>query len=227
MNLFFRGPALTGRGIILLDINDEPRTKGCVEKEDIMFVIPTKQLARRIDDKINSTKRVSRKHVEVQEIEHLLEVVDALNQLTEYERSFDGLYLDKVFLPVWVKPLLYPEKVAFGSQWIYPDIVFRSKSEETIHYCETKIRDIGNKVAEAYKKEAVFDSVLGLRPGFQTIDKTHLSVRGQSRESDIEAFVPVPVKDDILPILGDHYFNISSEEVMQHWIDRVFMPFMD
>jgi hypothetical protein len=150
----------------------------------------------------------------------ILKAVEQVNALHELDKSSGGTRLEDLMLPSWVKPLLYPSKVALTNDFNAIDLVERPDKDSSYVYDEAVITKAAYLVSGVVKAKPDMKSVAELRHGVSMLSEVHYSIGNACKQESDELYVPVPLTDKLSALLGD-WSNTTVDKVLTQYFARV------
>lgn len=179
-------------------------------------------IASTIVNKINATKKVSRKYEDVDGIKYVLSVIMKINHLDWTSTSCDDELLDNVMIPSCFSDFVFPSKVALVANSRYPDLRFDMGAYQSVSLDKSKLISIADDIYQLYKSEAQLKSVGELRK-VVCLHDVNFAILLNNKWSVIDngdaPFIPIPLKSEVSPIIGVHAVNESANYVIQTYFD--------
>lgn len=188
-----------------------------------------KQIATRMVERIQDAKKVSRnvtnKDNRLPELEYALELIDCINQEPDYVNSYEGVRFEDIPIPAFLSDFVGPSKVSLKPDTKYPDLrkVHSVDSKVPVDLGKLKrLCDIIDSVMRTDAKPVTIDQLR--RP--KTLDEVRFCVTDNSVEltctdGSSDYFVPVPVVDQVLAIVGNHVANEDANYILGLYLDYI------
>lgn len=202
--------------------NDVPSVDKVKDKFDIVQLVtddPTTHIdyfkvAEQLEVILQNTRKVSKQQHLPEDLKYALKVIDAINNLNEFQRSFDGYRLDEIFIPRFLKDFVAPSRVALKDDSRYPDLrLISTKGFEDVKYNPYRMRRLNDTINGEFRINVSPICISDIRKVVK-LDDIHPGVYvGGSiltiDEGDSKGFIPVLLKDVALDIFG---INILNED---------------
>lgn len=182
-----------------------------------------KQVYNRLLARIQDTKKVSRRLDSLPELDYALQLIDCINQEPEYVKSYDGCRFEDIPLPKFLSDFVQPSKISFKPDAKYVDLKRTHSVSGKVPVDLGKLKTLCDVINSIMKTNSapVFVSELR-RP--KTLDEVRFcvtdgSVEVTSSEGSSDYFVPIPVIDQVLAIIGNHVVNEDANYILNLYLD--------
>lgn len=180
------------------------------------------KIASRLDEVLTDTMKVSKAKHEKDDLVMALEVIDAINNLDEYARSYFGDRIDDIFIPKCLSDFVYPSRVALKDDSRYPDLRYLSDRKEPAVYNHAQMKKLIDNINAEFKVNEPPVYISDLRKPVKLDDVNIMTVSGDGFVTIVDGsskgFIPVLVKDSILDIYGDRIFNEDANYVIERYL---------
>lgn len=179
-------------------------------------------IATEFVNKINCTKKVSRKYESSCDVEYVLQCIMKINSLDWTATSCDGEIFDNIQIPSCFQDFVFPSKVALVANSRYPDLRFDVGDYSSIKIDKSKLIRVADEIYQLFKSDAQLKSISQLRQ-VVTLHDVNFAILMNGEwsvcDSGDSPFVPVPLKSEVSPIIGNHAVNESANYVLQSYFD--------
>lgn len=176
-----------------------------------------------IIDRISAMRKVSRlQKEEFVGVEYVLNLIDSINQLPEYEVSYGGYRFEDIKIPHFLTPFVWPAKVSFKPGTKYVDLR-RVHEVGPVSVDLNSLKTLQDRYNSVLKCDDKAVPVSELRRTL-TIDDVKFSttVDGVERvisDSPDDIFIPVPLVSAVGEIIGHRVFNEDANYVINLFVD--------
>lgn len=182
----------------------------------------TDAITKMVVDALVSQKRVSRvdDKTVTEDVKTILSAVDVVNSLDETAKSINGIPLDLAELPGWVKPFVYPSKVAILPSNFVVDLVNRPKVSQSAFDFDGVIR-ASRRIAGVMRAQDVqMVKVSTMRGDVQLLSAIVPAVDGKTRLANDTYVIPVDLVSAVKAVLGVDYLCEDADTAVEQFIKR-------
>lgn len=211
--------------------NDVPSVDKVKDKFDIVQLVTDDpithidyfKVAEQIEVILQNTRKVSKQQHLPDDLKYALKVIDAINNLNEFQRSFDGYRLDEIFIPKFLKDFVAPSRVALKDDSRYPDLrLINPKGFDDVRYNPYRMRRLNDTINGEFRVNVSPICISDIRKVVK-LDDIHPGVYvGGSiltiDEGDSKGFVPVLLKDVALDIFGINILNEDANVMFNKYL---------
>lgn len=211
--------------------NDVPSVDKVKDKFDIVQLVTDDpnthidyvKVAEQIEVILQNTRKVSKQQHLPDDLKYALKVIDAINNLNEFQRSFDGYRLDEIFIPKFLKDFVAPSRVALKDDSRYPDLrLINPKGSNDVRYNPYRMRRLNDTINGEFRINVSPICISDIRKVVK-LDDIHPGVYvGGSiltiDEGDSKGFVPVLLKDVALDIFGINILNEDANVMFNKYL---------
>lgn len=180
------------------------------------------KIAARLDEVLTDTMKVSKTKHLLEDLVMALKVIDAVNCLDEYARSFNGDRLEDIFIPKCLSDFVYPSRISLKDDSRYPNIKYLPKEDVDAIYNHAEMKRLVDAINAEFKINDSPVYISDLRKPAKLDDVNVMTVSGNGFvtivDGDSKGFIPVLVKDCILDIYGDRIFNEDANFVIEQYL---------
>jgi hypothetical protein len=194
---------------------EDPRKEGSAMVANISNALATDVLVAKVTD--NAISRAQIKPYQVKEsVEAIFEVVNQVNACLSDDTMCGDTLLKEVKLPSWVKPFIYPKKVEIYSSYFATDLVVRPEKDLDFHYDAMRVANAANCMSRLIKTSPTMLTAEELRGAETTLSSINFCVGDDTVETDSDAFIPVPISDEVSAALGE-IWNSTVDKVVRKY----------
>jgi len=211
--------------------NDVPSVDKVKDKFDIVQLVTDDpithidyfKVAEQIEVILQNTRKVSKQQHLPDDLKYALRVIDAINNLNEFQRSFDGYRLDEIFIPKFLRDFVAPSRVALKDDSRYPDLrLINPKGFDDVRYNPYRMRRLNDTINGEFRINVSPICISDIRKVVK-LDDIHPGVYvGGSiltiDEGDSKGFVPVLLKDVALDIFGMNILNEDANVMFNKYL---------
>jgi len=211
--------------------NDVPSVDKVKDKFDIVQLVTDDpithidyfKVAEQIEVILQNTRKVSKQQHLPDDLKYALKVIDAINNLDEFQRSFDGYRLDEIFIPKFLRDFVAPSRVALKDDSRYPDLrLINPKGFDDVRYNPYRMRRLNDTINGEFRINVSPICISDIRKVVK-LDDIHPGVYvGGSiltiDEGDSKGFVPVLLKDVALDIFGINILNEDANVMFNKYL---------
>lgn len=180
------------------------------------------KIALRLDEVLTDTMKVSKSKHLLEDLVMAIKVINAINNLDEYARSYYGNRFDDIFIPKCLSDFVYPSRVSLKDDSRYPDLRYISKDESDAVYNHAQMKRLVDAINAEFKMNESPVYISDLRKPVKLDDINIMVSSGNGFVTIVDGsskgFIPVLVKDVILDIYGDRIFNEDANYVIEHYL---------
>lgn len=149
----------------------------------------------------------------------IFKTIEQVNALSELEKNCGGTRLEDLMLPSWSAPFILPSKVALNSEFWAKDLVERPVKDSAFIYNEAEVTKAAYDVGNVVKAKPNMVSASELRSSVKMLSEVSYCIGNNTRQSDHEIFVPVPLTDKLSALLGD-WSNTTVDKMLELYFSR-------
>jgi hypothetical protein len=180
------------------------------------------KIASRLNEVLNDTMKVSKPKHDKDDLVMALEVIDTINNLDEYARSYFGDRFDDVFIPKCLSDFVYPSRVSLKDDSRYPDLRYLYDRKEPGIYNHARMKKLIDNINAEFKINEPPVYISDLRKPVKLDDVNIMTVSNDGIVTIVDGsskgFIPVLVKDSILDIYGERIFNEDANYVIERYL---------
>lgn len=179
-------------------------------------------IALRLDEVLTDTIKVSKPKHLLEDLVMAIKVIDAINNLDEYAKSYYGDRFDDIFIPKCLSDFVYPSRVSLKDDSRYPDLRYISRDESDAVYNHAQMKRLVDAINAEFKVNESPAYISDIRKPVKLDDINIMVPSGNGFVTIVDGsskgFIPVLVKNVILDIYGDRIFNEDANYVIEHYL---------
>lgn len=181
------------------------------------------EVAKHIEFILTNTRKVSRPIHVYDDLVEAFKVIDAINNLNEFQNSFDGYRLDEIFIPKFLKDFVAPSRVALKDDSRYPDLrLINPRGVKPVKYNPYRMRRLNDSINGEFRVNVSPVCISDIRKVVK-LDDIHPGVCIDGLlftidEGDSKGFVPVLLKDIAVDIFGTTILNEDANVMFNKYL---------
>jgi hypothetical protein len=210
------------------EVDKDGKRKDKFDLADLVIVddylhINYDNVAEQIEVILKNTRRVSKQQHSSSDLKFALDIIDAINNLNEFQHSFDGYRLDEIFIPKFLQDFVAPSRVALKDDSRYPDLrLINPKGVSDLRYNPYRMKRLNDNINGEFRTNVSPICISDLRKAVK-LDDIHPGVHvGGSvltiDEGDSKGFVPILLKDIAADIFGTNILNEDANVMFNKYL---------
>lgn len=180
------------------------------------------KIAARLDEVLTDTMKVSKPKHDLEDLVMAIQVIDAINNLDEYARSYYGDRFDDIFIPKCLSDFVFPSRVALKDDSRYPDLRYLSEKGDLAVYNHAQMKKLIDNINAEFKINEPPVYISDVRKPVKLDDVNIMTVSDKGFVTIVDGsskgFIPVIIKDSILDIYGERIFNEDANYVIERYL---------
>jgi hypothetical protein len=182
--------------------------------------LTSQEMVKSVTENVEARKQIKVPDNLDKAVETVFKAVEQVNALHELDKRSGGTRLEDLMLPSWVKPFLYPTKVALTNDFNAVDLIERPEKDSSYVYDEAEVTRAAYLISGVVKAKPDMKSVTDLRSGLSMLSEVHYSIGNACKQEADELYVPIPLTDKLSALLGD-WSNTTVDKVLSTYFARV------
>lgn len=159
-------------------------------------------------------------------VKYIMDLIESINQLKDYDTSYDGYPLDEILVPEFFKDFIWPSKVMFKPDSRYPDLRVTYKASN-VSVDLAKLRQFHDELSIAFKgKDFNLVSIGSLRKSVLLDDVRYCLTNEKTGTVRVmsdgdERFIPIPVSNFISKLIGPYVMTRDADDVIENYFQFI------